>query len=75
MIDRIGDTRVLRGGSIIVIDLAVFVNSYIFKQGITFDRIVNVRFALFIKIDRFSIATSLEVENAFIIPAMFIITD
>ena len=44
-------------------------------KSVTFDRIVDIRLRLFVKVDNLCIAAALEVEYSVVIPAMLIITD
>ena len=47
----------------------------VFQESISADGVVNIRFAFFIQIDDFGVAPALVIENAFIIPAVFVVAD
>ena len=75
MIDRIRYTCIFRCTLISEINLPLCVNSYVLKESIATDSIVDVRLALFVKVDNFCIATAFEVEYTLIIPSLLVITD
>ena len=75
VVDRIGNTSVLCYALISEVDLTVSVNCYVFKQSVTFDSVIDIRFAVFIQVDNLSIATTFVVKYTFVIPAVFVVTD
>ena len=75
MIDRVGYTGVLGYALVSEINFALCIQSNVLKQSVTFDRIVDIRLRLFVKVDNFCIASTLEVEYTVVIPAVLIITD
>ena len=75
MIDRIRNTSVFCSGRVAEIDFSGFINDDVFQESISADGVVNIRFAFFIQIDDFGVAPALVIENAFIIPAVFVVAD
>ncbi len=75
MINRIRNASVFSHALICEINLTVSVNCYVFKQSITCDSIVDIRFAFFIQVDNLSVATTFVVEYTFVIPSVFVVTD
>ena len=75
MIDRIRYTGILGYAVICEIDLALCIQSNVFKQSITANGIINVRLRLFVQVDNLGIAATLKVKYAVVIPAMLVITD
>ena len=75
MINRIRNTSILCYALISEVNLSIFCNSYVLKESVALDRIVDIRFRLDIKVDNLSVASTLEVEYTVIIPAVLIITD
>ena len=75
VVDRIGYTGVFRDGLIGKVDVALDVEGYVFEQSVTLDGAIDVRFGFHVKVDNLSIAAAFEVEYAFIIPAVFVITN
>ena len=75
MVDRIGHTRVLRTAGIGEVDLAVFVADNVLEQGVAFDCAVDIRLGILIEVDDLCVAAALEVEDAFVIPAVLVIAD
>ena len=75
VINRIRNTCIFSYALICKINLTVGSDSNIFKQSVTFDGVINIRFAFFIKIDNFCIASAFIVEHAFIVPTVFIVSD
>ena len=68
-------TSILCYALISEIDLAVCIKCNVLKKSVTLNCIVNIRLGLFVKVDNLSIASTLEVEYAVVIPAVLIITD
>ena len=75
MVDRVGYTCILCHALISEIDLSVFIKCNVLKKSVAFDRIVDIRLRLFVKVDNLSVASTLEVEYSIVIPAVLIITD
>ena len=75
MINRVRNTGVLGYGLIGKVDLAVCVNSYVLKESVTLDSCPNIRLIFLGKVKYLSVAADLEVEYAFVVPAVLVITD
>ena len=75
MVDRIRYTSILGNALIVEINLAVSINSYVLKQSISLDCIVDIGLGILIQVDNLSVAATFEVEYAVVIPAMLVITD
>ena len=75
MIDRIRDTGIFRNALVVEIDLAVFIDSHIFQQGISFYRVVDIRFGFLVQIDDLGIAAAFKIEYAVIVPAVLVVAD
>ena len=75
MVDRVRYTSIFCYALVSEVDLAVFVQSNVLKQSVTFDCIVDIRFGFFVQVDNFCIASAFEVEYAVVIPAVLVITD
>ena len=75
MIDWVRNTSVLGNALVCEIDLAVCIYSYVLKKSISSDCVVDIWLRILIQVDNLSIASTFEVENAVVIPAVLIITD
>ena len=75
VLDRIRNTSVFCYALVCEVDFAVSVNSNVFKESVTTDCTVDIRFAFFVKVDNFCVATTFEVEDAIIVPTVFVVTD
>ena len=75
MIDWVRNTSVLGNALVCEIDLAVCINCYVLKKSISSDCVVDIWLRILIQVDNLSIASTFEVENAVVIPAVLIITD
>ena len=75
MVDGIRHTSILGDRLIIEVNLAISSHSHILQQGITLDSAVDVGLVLLREVDNLSIATTLEVEHAIVIPSVLVITD
>ena len=75
MVDRIGYTCILCYALILEIDLAVCINSYVLKESISPDSIVDIGLRFLIETDYLSIAATLEVEYSVVVPTVLVITD
>ena len=75
MVDRIRYTCILCYALVSEINFAFCIQSNVLKQSVTFDCIIDIWLRLFVKVDNFCIASTLEVEYAVVIPAVFVITD
>ena len=51
VIDRIRNTSVFCYALISEVDLTVSVNCYVFKLSVTFDSVIDIRFAVFIQVE------------------------
>src|SRR5699024_1557343 len=74
-INRIGNTGILGHALVGEIDMAVLVHRHVLQQRIAFDGIPNVRFALLVEVDDLRIAAAFEVEDALVVPTVFVVTD
>ena len=75
MFNGVGYTGVLGYALVIEIDLALCIQSNIFKQSITADGIVDIWLRLLIQVDYLCVAAAFEVEYSVVIPAVLIITN
>ena len=75
VIDRVRNTCVFCYALISEVDCTVSCNCNVFKKSVTFDSVVDIRFAFFIQVDNLSVATTFIVEYTFVIPSVFVITD
>ena len=75
MIDWVRNTSVLGNALVCEIDLAVCIYSYVLKKSISSDCVVDIWLSILIQVYNLSIASTFEVENAVVIPAVLIITD
>ena len=75
VVHRIRDTRVLRSRRITKLALALFVHDHVFKQCVTTNGVINVGFMHRIQIDHLCIATAFVIEDTFIVPTVFVVTD
>ena len=58
MVDRVGNTSVFCYALISEVDLSVFINSYVLKKSVTFDRIVDIWLRFFVKVNNLSVASA-----------------
>ncbi len=75
MVDGIGYAGVLGDALVGEVYLAVFVNGYVFEKGIATDGVVDVGFAVFVEVDNLGVAAAFEIEDAVVVPAVFVIAD
>ena len=75
MIDRVGDTGVLGFRTIVEINRAVRANHHVFQQRITTNRVIDIWLCGFGEFNGLGIAAAFEVEDAIVIPAVFVIAD
>ena len=75
MIDRVRNTSVFCYALISEVDCTVSSNCNVFKKSVTFDSVVDIRFAFFVQVDNLSVATTFVVEHTFVIPSVFVVTD
>ena len=74
-LDRIRAARVLRDADVGVIDHSIFIEHDVLKHGAEAQRLENIRLVFRRKIDRLGVATSFDVENSVVAPAMLIVAD
>ena len=75
MIDRIRNTGIFGYALVSEVDLSVLVNGNVFEEGVATDCIVDVRFRLLVEVDNLCVASALEVEHTFVVPAVLVVTD
>ena len=75
VIDRVGNTSVFSSWCVTEIYFSGFIYDDVFQKGVFSNGVVNIRFAVFIQIDDFGITAAFVIENAFIIPAVFVVAD
>ena len=75
MVDWVRYTSILCNTLVCEVDLTVCIYSYVLKKSISSDCVVDIRLRILVKIDNLSVASTLEVEYAVVIPAVLIITD
>ena len=73
--DGIGSPGIFRQALVMEIHLAIRVNGYVFHQGVAADGIIDIRFGVFIQVDDLGIAAAFQVEDAVIVPAVFVVAD
>ena len=75
MIDRIGNTGILRDTLVGEINLTICIDRDILEECVAADCIVDVRLGFLVEVDDLGIASALKVEDAGIIPAVLVIAD
>ena len=75
VVDRIRYASVLSHALVSEINLAILVNSDVLEKSVTTDSFVDIGLALLVKVDNLSVAATLEVEDAVIVPAVLVVTD
>ena len=75
MVNRIRYTGVLGHALIGEVDLAVLIQSYVLKQSVSLDCVVDIRLGVLVQVDNLCIAAALEVEHAVVVPAVLVIAD
>ena len=75
MLDRIAYASVLCDALISEVNLAVLVNCDVLEEGVTLDSAVDVGFVLLREVDDLCVATTFEVEDALIVPSVFVVAD
>ena len=69
MVDRIRYTGILCYALVSEINFALCIQSNVLKQSVTFDRIVDIRLRLFVKVDNFCIASTLATVTKINLPS------
>ena len=75
VIDRIAYTSVFSNSLVSEVNLTVSVNGYVLKESVALDSTVDIGFAFLIEVDNLSVATTFVVEDAIVVPSVFVITD
>ena len=76
VVNRVGDTGVFGLGSVVVVDFArLGVEHHVFQKRIALDGAENIGFVFFGEVDALGVAAAFEIEHAFVVPAVFVITD
>ena len=75
VVDRIAYAGILSNALVSEVDLAVSVNSNVLQQGVAADSVVDVGLALLVEVDNLSVATTLEVEYALVVPSVLVVTN
>ncbi len=75
MVDRVADAGIFGDALVGEIDLAVGVHGHVLQQRIAADGVVDVRFALLVEVDHLGVAAALQVEDAFVVPAVLVVAD
>ena len=70
VLDRVGNTSVLGDALVSEIDLAVLIYGNVLKKSVSSDGVVDVGLGFLVQVDDLSIAAALEVEYAFVVPAV-----
>ena len=73
--DRIGSAGVLRHALIVEIYLAFCVHGNVFQQRVAAQRVIDIRFGLFVQVNNLGIAAAFQVEDSVVVPAVLVITD
>ena len=75
VIDRIAYAGVLGNALVGEVDLAVGVNSDVLQECVAGDGAVDVGLSLLVEVDHLSVAATLIVEHAFVVPSMLVVAD
>ena len=75
VVDGVRNACVFGNALVGEVDFAVFVNGYVLKESVASDSVVDVGFAFFVKVDNLCIAATFVVENAVVVPTVFVVTD
>ena len=75
VVDRVGYAGVLGNALVIEVDHAVLVNGNVLEESVATYCVVDVRLGLLVEFDDLCIAAALEVEYAFVVPAVLVIAD
>ena len=75
MVDWVRYTCILCYTLVLEINLSIISNCNVLKKSISSDCVVDIRLRLFVKTDNLSVASTLEVEYAVVIPAVLVISD
>ena len=75
VLNRVRYASVLGSALVSKIDLAILINSYVLQESVSLDSAIDIRLGLRIQVDYLSIAATLEVEYAVVVPTMLVITD
>ena len=75
MVDRVRYTSILGNALVSEVDLAVSIYCYVLEESVTCDSSVDIWFRLFVEVDNLSVATTFEVEDTVVIPAVLVVTD
>ena len=75
MVDWVRNTGVFCYALISEVNLTVCIKSNVFKESVSLNCVVDIRFRFLIKVDNLSVAAAFKVEYTVVIPAVFVITD
>ena len=75
MVDGVADACVLCDALVCEVDLAVGINCYVLEECVALDGAVDVGFVLFGEVDDLCVASAFEVEDAFVVPSVFVVAD
>ena len=75
VVDRVRYTSVLSYALVSEVDLTVLVYSYVLKESVAADSLVDIWLRNWVKVDNLSVATTLVVEYTLVIPTVLVVTD
>ncbi len=75
MVDGIADAGVFGDGFVFEVDFAVVVDGDVLEECIATDGVVDVGFAVFVEVDDLGVAAAFEVEDAVVVPSVFVVAD
>ena len=75
VVNRVRNTSIFGNTAVVKVDFAIGVNSDVLEQGIATNGVPDVGFLFLAQIDGFGVAAAFEVENTFVVPAVFVVAD
>ena len=75
MVDGVRNAGVLGHALVGEVDFAVFVDGDVLEESVASDCVVDVGLRVFVEVDDLGIATAFVVEDAVVIPAVFVVAD
>ena len=75
MIDRVRNAGVLGYALVVEVDFSVLIYSNVLEESVALDSVVDIRLAFLVELDNLSVAATLVVEYALIVPAVLVVTD
>lgn len=75
VVDRVAYAGVFCGALVLEVDFAVFCYCYVFEEGVATDCAIDVGLGYGVEVDYLGVASAFEVEDAVVVPAVFVVTD